>query len=228
MNKGFFDDPEKVAAYEQGPRWFIPAYEASHDMAAVLLQEFTPGDAHILVVGAGGGIELAALAKAGPDWRFTGVDPARPMLDMAERRLTAMGAAERVTLIEGYVADAPPGPFDAATCFLTLHFVPDDGSRLALLAETRRRMKPGAPFLLINGCLDKTAPRFERDMARYSAFARFKGAPAEMASMAAATVAEQVHLLPASRDEALLTEAGFHSVEPFYRGLWVHGWLAHA
>lgn len=228
MNKGFFDDPEKVAAYEQGPRWFIPAYEASHDMAAVLLQEFVPDTGHILVVGAGGGIELAALAKAGAGWRFTGIDPARPMLDMAKDRLLAMGAAERVTLIEGYVADAPTGPFDAATCFLTLHFVPDDGSRLALLTETRRRLKPGAPFLLINGCLDKSAGRFGRDMARYSAFARFKGAPAEMAAMAATTVAEQVHLLPPARDEALLTEAGFHSVEPFYRGLWVHGWLAHA
>ncbi|MGQ3354912.1 MAG: class I SAM-dependent methyltransferase [Phreatobacter sp.] len=197
-------------------------------MAAVLLHEFVPPTAEILVVGAGGGIELAALAKAGPEWRFTGIDPAKPMLAMAEGRLAAMGAADRVTLIQGFVADAPAGPFDAATCFLTLHFVADDGSRLALLEETRRRLKPGAPFLLINGCLDKASPRFGRDMARYSAFARFKGAPAEMASMAAATVAEQIHLLPPARDEALLAEAGFHSVEPFYRGLWVHGWLAHA
>lgn len=228
MNTQFFDDPDKVAAYEQGPRWFIPAYEASHDMAAVLLHEFVPPTAEILVVGAGGGIELAALAKAGPEWRFTGIDPAKPMLAMAEGRLAAMGAADRVTLIQGFVADAPAGPFDAATCFLTLHFVADDGSRLALLEDIRRRLKPGAPFLLINGCLDKTSPRFGRDMARYSAFARFKGAPAEMASMAAATVAEQIHLLPPARDEALLAEAGFHSVEPFYRGLWVHGWLAHA
>jgi tRNA (cmo5U34)-methyltransferase len=228
VNSQFFDDPEKVAAYEQGPRWFVPAYEASHDMAAVLLQEFVPETAHILVVGAGGGIELAALARAGAQWRFTGVDPAEPMLAMARGRLSGLGMLDRVDLIQGFASDAPAGPFDAATCFLTLHFVPDDGARLATLRDIHRRLNPGAPFLLINGCLDKTSARFGRDMARYSAFARFKGAPAEMTVMAATTVAEQVHLLAPARDEALLAEAGFHSVEPFYRGLWVHGWLAHA
>jgi tRNA (cmo5U34)-methyltransferase len=226
MNKAFFDNPEAVSAYEQGPRWFVPAYEASHDMAAVLLQEFLPEQGHVLVVGAGGGIELAALARAGTQWRFTGVDPAGPMLDMARGRFSAMGALDRVDLIQGFASDAPAGLFDAATCFLTLHFIPDDGSRLATLRDIRSRLKPGGPFLLINGCLDKTAARFDRDMARYAAFARFKGAPEEMTRNAAAAVAEQVHLLPAARDEALLAEAGFHSVEPFYRGLWVHGWLA--
>lgn len=228
MNKAFFDNPEAVAAYEQGPRWFVPAYEASHDMAAVLLQEFVPGSGHILVVGAGGGIELAALAAAGPGWRFTGIDPAGAMLDMARGRLAAMGALDRVALVQGYAADAPAGPFDAATCFLTLHFIPDDGTRLATLRDIHARLKPGAPFLLINGCLDKSSARFARDMARYSAFARFKGAPDELIRNAATVVAEQVHLLPAARDEALMGEAGFHSIEPFYRGLWVHGWLAHA
>lgn len=228
MNKAFFDNPEAVAAYEQGPRWFVPAYEASHDMAAVLLQEFMPDDGHVLVIGAGGGIELAALAAAGAGWRFTGIDPAGPMIDMARGRLAAMGLLDRVKLIQGFASDAPQGPFDAATCFLTLHFVPDDGARLATLRDIRSRLKPGAPFLLINGCLDKTSPRFGRDLARYSAFARFKGAPEDLTRNAAAAVAEQVHLLPPERDEALLAEAGFHSVEPFYRGLWVHGWLAHA
>jgi tRNA (cmo5U34)-methyltransferase len=228
MNKAFFDNPEAVAAYEQGPRWFVPAYEASHDMAAVLLQEFVPDDGQILVIGAGGGIELAALAMAGTGWRFTGVDPAGPMLDMARGRLAAMGALDRVGLVQGFAADAPAGPFDAATCFLTLHFVPDDGARLATLRDIHARLKPGAPFLLINGCLDKASARFARDMARYSAFARFKGAPEEMTRNAAVAVADQVHLLPPARDEALLGEAGFQSIEPFYRGLWVHGWLAHA
>ncbi|WP_439575652.1 class I SAM-dependent methyltransferase [Phreatobacter sp.] len=228
MNKAFFDNPEAVAAYEQGPRWFVPAYEASHDMATVLLQEFVAETGHILVVGAGGGIELAALAQGGPHWRFTGVDPAGPMIEMARGRLAAIGALDRVDLIQGFASDAPAGPFDAATCFLTLHFVPDDGARLATLQDIRSRLKPGAPFLLINGCLDKTSARYPRDMARYSAFARFKGAPDELTRNAAVAVTEQVHLLPAARDEALLGEAGFHSVEPFYRGLWVHGWLAHA
>ena len=44
-----------------------------------------------------------------------------------------------VSLHEGYIDVAPEGPFDAATCLLTLHFVP---------VEERRRLKPGAPFVV--------------------------------------------------------------------------------
>ena len=43
------------------------------------------------------------------------------MLKLAERTLGPLGA--RVQLQHGYIDDAPDGPFDAATCLLTLHFL---------------------------------------------------------------------------------------------------------
>src|SRR3546814_13962412 len=93
-------------------------------MTGLLLAERVPADAHILVLGAGGGSEMKAMADAYPGWRFTGVDPAGPMLDLAAE---VMGAdAGRADMVEGYIDDAPAGPFDGATCLLTLHFLQRD------------------------------------------------------------------------------------------------------
>src|SRR5579859_2460839 len=113
-----FSDPEAVARYADGPRRFVPGLDALHRMTGLLLAESAPADARVLVLGAGGGAELQAMAEAHPRWTFTGVDPAAEMLRLAERTIgTNM---DRVTLIEGYIDDAPDGPFDAATCLLTL------------------------------------------------------------------------------------------------------------
>ncbi len=99
-----------------------------------------------LVMGAGGGAELMAIAAARQSCRITGVDPSPDMLALAEGKLRAAGHAERVSLVTGYVADAPEGPFDAATSCLVAPFVPDDGGKLDYFRQLRRRLRPGAPL----------------------------------------------------------------------------------
>src|SRR3546814_16464902 len=86
-------------------------------MTGLLLAERAPADGHILVLGAGGGSELKAMADAHPGWRFTGADPAAPMLDLAAK---IMGPdAANAELIEGTITDATTRPFTGATCLLT-------------------------------------------------------------------------------------------------------------
>jgi ubiquinone/menaquinone biosynthesis C-methylase UbiE len=134
--------------YEQRPRWFIPGYHASHAMAAVLLRDRIGDRGRILVVGAGGGIELAVFAQECRDWTFTAVDSSAEMLRQAKIKLEAAGAVTRVSWVQGGVENSPKTSFDAATAFLALHFVPD-GRRLSTLQEIHARLKPGAPFLMI-------------------------------------------------------------------------------
>ncbi len=69
----------------------------------------------MLVLGAGGGLELKAFAQANGEWCFDGVDPSAPMLALA--RQTMGPFAPRASFHEGYVDAAPEGPFDGATCF---------------------------------------------------------------------------------------------------------------
>jgi tRNA (cmo5U34)-methyltransferase len=69
-----FSDPAAVARYAEGPPRFVPGFDGLHRMTSVLLAEHAPSDARVLVLGAGGGLELKALATAHPGWTFVGVD----------------------------------------------------------------------------------------------------------------------------------------------------------
>lgn len=220
-----FRNPDAIARYAEGPPRFTPGLEALHRMSVILLAEHMPADGHLLVLGAGGGLELKAFAQAQPDWRFTGVDPARPMLDLAR---AAMGArADRATLIEGLIEDAPDGPFDGATCLLTLHFLPREG-RTQTLREMRQRMKPGAPLVVAHSSFPQDEPARSRWLDRYAAYAVASGADPEQVAQARTAVGASLALLTPEQDEACLRDAGFDAVELFYAAFTWRGWTARA
>ena len=110
-----FDDPEAVARYAGNPPRLVPGFRDLQSMTRLLLAEFAPADGRILVVGAGGGLELKAFAQAQPDWRFVGVDPSIEMLDLARRTLGPL--MDRVEWRQGYIDTAPQGPSTARPVF---------------------------------------------------------------------------------------------------------------
>src|SRR5690606_38673714 len=109
-----FSDPQSVARYSEGPARLVPGFHALHQMTALLLAEHVPEEGRVLVLGAGGGLELKAFAQAQPGWRFLGIDPSAQMLQLAEDTLGPL--ASRVELLEGYIDSAPATGFDGATC----------------------------------------------------------------------------------------------------------------
>ena len=223
-----FIDPERVRRYvEQGPAAFAPGHAGMLQMIGVLFGERVPETGQLLVIGAGGGLEIRYLASVEAGWRFLGVDPAELMLDLAHAVASPI-AGDRLTLIKGTVTDAPAGLFDAATCVLVLGLVPDDGSKLALLQEVRRRLEPDAPFVVIDQCLDCSAPDFELRLDRYARYARRSGVDAETVVGAKAAVGALQSMVTAGRNEELLREAGFHDVELFYLAMAWRGWVAYA
>lgn len=221
----FDDHAELTANYDTIVRRFIPGYATIHDLAALRLAELGVAG-ELLVIGAGGGGELARFATVVPGWRFTAVDPSSTMLRQAADRLDTLGVGERLTCVEGVSTDAPPGPFDAATAFLALFFVADDGARLGQLRAIHARLKPGAPLLMAHAAVE--AEHFERDLARYAAHARANGADDAMIDAAVASQQTVVHILSPDREVALLRAAGFRRVEPFFQALWICGWAATA
>ncbi|MFI8618539.1 class I SAM-dependent methyltransferase [Acidovorax sp. NPDC077693] len=233
-----FTDPAAVARYAEGPRRNVPGYDSLLPMVRILLAERVPADGRVLVVGAGGGLELEDMARAHPGWRFDGVDPSQPMLDLAAQRLQSAGVSgDRVALHHGYVQSAPAGPFDGATCLLTFHFVPRE-ERAAMVAEIRRRLEPGAPFVAVHlsvadgdaGGAGRERGAGERDLwlSRYAAFQVASGMAPEMADRGRAKVAAELAVLTPQEDEAILREAGFGDVRMFYMGFAFRGWVATA
>jgi tRNA (cmo5U34)-methyltransferase len=220
-----FSDPEAVARYAEGPPRFVPGYADMHRMTRILLAERVAPDAQVLVLGAGGGLELKALATAEPHWRFVGVDPAAEMLKLAERTLGPFNA--RVELQKGYIDDAPDGPFDAATCLLTLHFL-DADERRRTAREIHRRLKPGAPFVAAHSSFPQADRDRGRWLSRYAAYAIASGADPEKANTARAAVDASLSLLSPEQDARVLSEAGFKDVELFYAAFTWRGWVGYA
>ncbi len=220
-----FSDPHAVARYVDGPPRFVPGLADLHRMTRLLLAERVSDAARVLVLGAGGGLELKAFAEAHPRWTFDGVDPAREMLKLAERTLGPL--ASRARLHTGTIDDAPSGPFDAATCLLTLHFLSAD-ERLRTVAGIRRRLKPGAPFVAAHASFPQGQGERAQWLQRYAAFAIAAGADPEQAHNARAAVAAHLHVLNPEQDEAVLRDAGFSDVSPFYTAFTWRGWVAYA
>jgi len=211
-----------ASAYAEGPPRLVPGFASLHRMTSMLLAERVPARGKVLVLGAGGGLELKALADDHPGWTLTGVDPSADMLRVAEQ-IVAPHAA-RVRLYEGYIDDAPPGPFDGAACLLTLHFVPRE-QRLGTLQQIHRRLVPGAPFIVAHISFTQDEPERSMWIARHVAFS---GTPPANVESARQAIATRLSILSPEDDETLLRDAGFSGVSLFYAGLSFRGWVGYA
>ena len=220
-----FSDPAAVAHYTDGPRRFVPGLEALHRMTGLLLAERAPENARVLVVGAGGGLELTALATAHPGWTFVGVDPAAAMLEVAKRTLGPL--ADRVELVHGYIDDVAQDGFDAATCLLTLHFLERE-ERRRTEAAIRARMRTGAPFVAAHGSFPQGPGERDLWLDRYAAWAIASGADPEQVAKGRAAVSSSVRMISPDEDEAILREAGFTKVALFYAAFTWRGWVGYA
>jgi tRNA (cmo5U34)-methyltransferase len=147
------------------------------------------------------------------------------MLKLAAQTLGPAHA--RVQLQQGYIDDAPEGPFDAATCLLTLHFL-DIDERRRTAREIHRRLKPGAPFVAAHSSFPQAGTDRGRWLSRYAAYAIASGADPDKANNARAAVDANLSLLSPEQDARVLSEAGFRDVEMFYAAFTWRGWVGYA
>lgn len=218
----------RAPSYDADIVRMIPGYEALHTMALAHLQHALPEQATVLIAGAGTGTELAYFSAACPKWHFTGVDPSAGMLAIAEKRLTEQGSRAHVTLKTGYVSDLDSAMrFDAATLLLVMHFLPDDGTKAALLQSIADRLKPGAPFLLADLSEDKNASDLMDRFAVWGRYEVLRGLSPETAAEHVQRASQRIQYVPEARIAELLTEAGFTAPDLFYKGLLFSGWVAY-
>jgi tRNA (cmo5U34)-methyltransferase len=194
-------------------------------MTTMLLAERMPRDGRVLVLGAGGGLELKAFAEAQPGWSFDGVDPSADMLRLAAEMVAPY--EKRIRLHQGYIESAPEGPFDAATSILVFHFIPR-GQRVETLQQIRRRLKPGAPFVLAHISFPQTEPERSMWIARHVAFGAPDGTDPAQLQASREAIGTRLSILAPEDEEAMLREAGFSGVSLFYAGFSFKGWVAYA
>ncbi len=196
-------------------------------IARAFLENKLGADAKILVVGSGWGDEIFLLGKPNHGWYFVGVDLSEEMVKLARVRVAAQSLPNKVELHQTDVGDLNDKDFDAATCILTLHFVPDDGAKLALLQAVRQRLKTGAPFFIVDAVREKDEVVFQENIQAWKRHAQNNACSLETVEKMTETTMN-LPLVTEERETELLREAGFAEVRKVYQGITIHGWLCRA
>jgi len=225
--------PVPVSEYEQIVQGVNTGYDLLFTLTNAFLRAVRQSELQLLVVGAGGGAEIARFLPANPGWHITGVDPSADMLALAQAKAAHLGVSDRVTLVRGTVADLPQeARFDAATCLFVLHFLPD-ADKLALLRGIAGRLRSAAPVLVGAGARVTVAGEGERlrddFTGAWQQHGELMGVPAEqMAATITQLLAMQPMLATPDGYVALLHEAGFAAVGEVLRVMngGISAWIA--
>ena len=194
-----------------------------HFLLSLLLQAL-PLHARILCVGVGTGAEILALAEHYPGWRFTGVDPSAPMLEVCQRNLMRARIADRCELITGTVQDLPEGEsYDAALSILVAHFVPKP-ARLDFFQNMVARLRPGGVLVNAEISGDLDAPDFGEVLKDWTEVQKLMGATSESLAALPAMIRDKLAVLPPLKTEALLRQSGLAMPIPFLQSFMIHGW----
>lgn len=220
---------EMATEYDKGVRRTLPTYDSMFRLVQAYLRANTTQNANVLIVGAGGGNELATFGPKNVEWTFTAVDPAPPMLDFARMKAEHLNLTNRVEFVEGTVDDVEVGKkYDAATCMLVLHFIPDTNDKLQLLKKVRQHLTPGAPFVMATMYGDTNNPAFDE------LFALWKAYWLDSTDLSVADVDDMekavrgLSFIPEEEIVHLLREAGFGNIAKFFTTNMFGGWVCKA
>lgn len=222
-------DKVMAAEYDKGVRRTLPTYDSMFRLVQAYLRKNTSQQTNVLIVGAGGGTELATLGPANPEWAFTAVDPAPPMLAFARMKAQELNMTDRVKFIEGTVDDVEEGVlFEAATCMLVLHFIADIDDKRRLLKKIRQHLSPGAPFVMASMYGDTNDPAFDELFALWKAYWLDSTKLTELEVDEMEKTVRHLSFIPEEMIVQLLRETGFGKIAKFFSTNMFGGWICTA
>lgn len=205
---------EQALNYDDRITRLVPGYELLHGLVASQLQVLLPAEGTILIVGAGTGKEVMALAALNPKWQFVVQDISADMLKIADQNFTNLGLSERVTIHCGSL-DSLAIQADATLCLLVLHFLKDDGEKRSLLKAMAKLTQRGAKLFLAD--LVKPETQFERES--QLVFCRSLGLTEVGQARMRHNLNHEFYPLDKLRQAELLDECGFNTPHPFFKAL---------
>ena len=219
-------DGDYGAAYDDLVQRVIPGYHDLFEATLALFRTRLERQAHVLIVGCGTGKEIATFAPAEPEWRFTGVDPSRQMLETAAGVVARLGVEARVVLHHGYVDELPaPVRFEAATVINVLHFLADDGAKEHLLRSVAERVRPGGLVAVFDLHGSPSSPGFRQLMAGWSAFMERRGLTGAAKAQFLQRLDAGIVYVPEGRLMELCQSAGLTLLSRYFGGFLYGGWL---
>lgn len=221
-----FFDKKNSESYDDRARKIGAITDNLHLLIRIVLDDL-PKDANILCVGVGTGTEIINLAAAHPGWKFTGVDPAAAMVDIARDKTAASGLQDCCTLLNGYISDVPAGEnFDAVLCLLVTHFLTADKDRQDMFNAMEARLKKGGILITADICGDTATAAFDDLFETWKTMHRFAGATPEKLLTMREELSKHVSILPPESIEGFYRASGFALPVRFFQSLLIGAWYA--
>ncbi len=215
--------------YDRGIRRTLPTYDVLFRLIQAYFRKQLAAESEFLIVGAGGGTELALLGPENLKWTFTAVDPAPAMLDLARDKAAQFQLTDRVKFIEGTIEKVnDTHDYDAATLVLVLHFIQDNEDKLRLLKQIRARLKSDAPFVLAAMYGDRENPEFDELFALWKAYWLDTTRLTEEEINEMEKTVRNLSFIPETKIITMLKEAGFTNITKFFKTNMFGGWICKA
>ena len=213
------------AAYDELVPALIPGYTSLARLAVALLAaspQASSMGAAVLVAGCGTGAELLEARAQRPDWRLTGLDPSRTMLDLAQERL---GHGEAIDWLCCGVEDVGEDRcFDGALAVLVLQSLPDDGTKLGFLTALARLLRPGGQLVLVDLMQPERSPLQDQVARAWQGFQRASGLGLTAGGLGE-PLGDAWHPIGTARLTSLLDAAGFGDPALIFQALNFTGYL---
>ncbi|MBW4549418.1 MAG: class I SAM-dependent methyltransferase [Symplocastrum torsivum CPER-KK1] len=217
-------DQEFASSYDRRFAKLAPMHNALHLLIRMVLSEL-PNDARVLCVGVGTGSELIDLAQTFPQWKFTAVEPAAPMLDICRQKAEEYGIASRCTFHEGYLDSLPASdPFHAATCLLVSHFFIQQEERRNFFRQIAARLLPDGYLVSSDLASDMSSSAYQSLLEVWVRMLINPEMPAEEIEKFLTSYGRDVALLPPQEVEAIIASSGFDTPVLFFQTLLIHAW----
>jgi len=219
-------DERRASNYDRKIRLLAPGYETLHRMLNQLLSSLLPKKAHILVVGAGTGMDIVTCGTANPQWEFMAVEPSSEMFDLCRNNIASVGLDERVHFHCGYASELTGAArFDAAISIFVSHFIQQESDKLKFFSDIAARLRDGAYFVAADLHGDKNSDEFNLLLSGWRKFYASQNFGEQAVETAFSYIRQDISFIPESRLIRLLKESGFTEVYAFFRAFLFGGWI---
>lgn len=215
-----------ASIYDEKIRKVIRGYNEMHDLAYYLLKDNLPEKAKILVVGIGTAHEAITYAKNQESWKIVGVDPTSEMVKVFKNKVTELGLANRIEVIEGRVENLKENDFDAATSILVMQFLKDNGDKEKYLQNISEKMKKGAKLIAIDLEGEKGSENFKFLLSAWKSHQYSTRDDKEQIDKDFEHVDADLQFIPEKRTIELMKSTGFTKICKFYQSYLFGGYIA--
>jgi tRNA (cmo5U34)-methyltransferase len=219
-------DQERASKHDKQFAKLAPMRDGLDLSICMVLSEL-PDDARILCVGVGTGTELIYLAQHFPQWQFTAVEPATPMLDICRQKAEAYGIASRCTFHEGYLDSLPVSDaFDAATCIWVSHFITQSEERHNFFRQIGARLRPNGYLVSSDLVSDTATLTYQSLLAVTRRMFQYAEMPTKEIEKIIGAYGQDVAILPNQEVESIIAASGFDTPVLFFQTFLIHAWYA--